>query len=214
MSSVIHLWCSSFLHFNWKIDVKNDFRINHIEWTINLSIKSTFIVEFLHNKNIDWNFIETKVKIKITNFIVVVEKHERNLNKFFFYLFNAMNFNHRFFIIVIMNSTSLIYWTKITKRFKKNIYVFLVDIIFDFIDRIVILTNVEFYIKIVESLYNQLIIENVDSKLIVDVFCQNILLFKMHKLIHFNYFVIRQRDEYHKSCLNWLCSYWLARRRQ
>ena len=183
-------------YFNWKIDVKNDLRINHIEWTINLSIKSTFIVEFLHNRNIDWDLIETKTKVKITNLIVVVEKHERNLNKSLFYLFNAMNFNHRSFIIVIVNSTSLIYWTKITERFKKNTFVLLVDIIFDFIDRIVILTSVEFYIKIIESLHNQLIIENVDSKFTVDVLCQSILLFKMHKLTHFNYFVIRQRDEW------------------
>ena len=199
-SNIIHnfvvLISKSKQYFNWEIDVKNDLRINHIEWTINLSIKSTFIVEFLHNRNIDWNLIEAKAKIKITDFIVVVEKHERNLNKFLFYLFNAVNFNHRFFIIVIMNSTSLIYWTKITERFKKNIFVFFVDIIFDLIDRIVILTSVEFYIKVVESLHNQLITENADSKLIVDVFCQSILLFKMHKLAHLNYFVIRQRDEW------------------
>ena len=113
-----------------------------------------------------------------------------------FNIFNAVNFNHRFFITVIVNSTSLIYWTKIAERFKKNISVFLVDIIFDFIDRIVTLTSVEFYIKIVESLHNQLIIENADSKLIVDVLCQDILLFKMHKLAHLNYFVTRQRDEW------------------
>ena len=183
-------------YFNWEIDVKNDLRVNHIEWTINLSIKSTFIVEFLHNRNIDWNLIEAKAKVKITDLIVVVEKHERDLNKFLFYLFNAMNFNHRSFIIVIVNSTSLIYWTKIAERFKKNIFVLLVDIIFDLIDRIVTLTNVEFYIKIVESLHNQLITENADSKLTVDVLCQDILLFKMHKLAHLNYFVTRQRDEW------------------
>ena len=76
------------------------------------------------------------------------------MNKILFYLFNAINFNNRFFIIVLLNSISIIFWTKIVERFKKNIFVFFVDIIFDFINRIVIMRNVEFYIKIVEILHN------------------------------------------------------------
>ena len=94
-----------------------------------------------------------------------------------------------------MNPTPLIYWTKIAERFKKNTPVLLVDTIFDLIDRTVTLTSVESYIKAVESLHNQLITENADPKLTVDVLCQNILLSKMHKLAHLNYFVTRQRGE-------------------
>ena len=90
-SNIIHsfvvLISKSEQYFNWEIDVRNDLRVNHIEWTINLSIKSTFIVEFLHNRNIDWDLIETEAKVKITDLIVVVEKHERDLNKSLFYLF-------------------------------------------------------------------------------------------------------------------------------
>ena len=191
-------------YFIWKINVKNDFRFNIVEWTIITSIKITFIFENLKIKNIEYDFIDANAKMKTFDFVIVIKKYNQNLNKIFFYLFNAINLNYRFFIFVISNSISQIYWTKITKRFKKNISIFFVDFIFKFIDRSITFANVEFYIKIVKFLHNQLQTKKIDSKFIVDVFCQNILLFKMHKIFQFNYFVTRQRDEWIFDNINFI----------
>lgn len=183
-------------YFTWEINARNDLRANSVEWTITEPVAASPTVESLKVRNADLGLTGAEAKIKASDIITAVKDHKQDMNKALSYLFNAVDPNHRSFIAAISDPTPLIYWAKIAERFKKNTPVLLIDSIFRLIDRPATLTDVESYIKAVESLHNQLQTENAGPKLTVDVLCQGILLSKMHKIPHLNYFVARQRGEW------------------
>ena len=136
---------------HFKIEARNELKLNIVEWIINVFVKKSLIVQSFHDKYVDMRLIDINVFVKMIDIMSETRHYERDLNKTLSFLLKTIDFAHRFFIVDISNFTSLLYWEAIATRFKKSIFTLLMNNIFDFINQKLALDDVEIFNKVIES---------------------------------------------------------------
>ena len=90
--------------------------------------------KYLVSKYIDIKSINANTFIKIVDIISKIKYYKRDLDKIILFFLKIVDFVYRAFIVDILNFILLLYYKTIVTRFKKSIFIFLINNIFDLLN--------------------------------------------------------------------------------